>query len=111
MTRWTGLLRSGWTQSSLPLDPPPPELAFALDEPVDALVDPLSLLLAREANVVVEDGAFAAELRERLRHAMRHAGRRMDPRRHEMRPWRERLLDRVAYAIMRAALWVTGKRY
>ncbi|MBO9679190.1 MAG: cardiolipin synthase ClsB [Acidovorax sp.] len=74
-------------------------------------LDPLSLLLAREANVVVEDGAFAAELRERLRHAMRHAGRRMDPRRHEMRPWRERLLDRVAYAIMRAALWVTGKRY
>jgi cardiolipin synthase len=74
-------------------------------------LDPLSLLLAREANVVVQDGAFASELRTRLRHAMRNAGRRMDPLRYEHRPWRERVLDRIAHALMRAALWVTGKRY
>ena len=38
-------------------------------------LDPLSLLLAREANVVAEDAAFATELRARLEHAMQHEGR------------------------------------
>jgi cardiolipin synthase len=74
-------------------------------------LDPLSLLLAREANVVVQDAAFAAGLRQRLRHAMRNAGRRIEPARYERRPWRERALGWVAYALMRTALWVTGKRY
>ncbi|GKT16085.1 cardiolipin synthase ClsB [Acidovorax sp. SUPP2522] len=74
-------------------------------------LDPLSLLLAREANVVIEDAGFAADLRERLVHAMEHAGQRMDPRAYAERPWRQRALDRIAFAIMRAALWVTGNRY
>ncbi len=74
-------------------------------------LDPLSLLLAREANVVVKDAAFARELRARLVHAMQHAGQRVDPRAYAERPWRQRLLDRVAFGCMRAALWVTGNRY
>ena len=74
-------------------------------------LDPLSLLLAREANVVVEDAAFATDLRQRLVHAMQHAGRRMDPARYAGRPLRQRMLDRVAYGLMRLALWVTGKTY
>lgn len=74
-------------------------------------LDPLSLLLAREANVVVEDAAFAADLRQRLVHAMQHAGRRMDPARYAGRPLRQRVLDRVAFGLMRLALWVTGNRY
>ena len=74
-------------------------------------LDPLSLLLAREANVVVEDAAFAIDLRQRLVHAMQHAGRRMDPARYAGRPLRQRVLDRVAFGLMRLALWVTGNRY
>lgn len=74
-------------------------------------LDPLSLLLAREANVVVEDGAFATDLRQRLVHAMQHAGRRMDPARYAGRPLRQRVLDRIAFGLMRLALWVTGNRY
>ncbi len=74
-------------------------------------LDPLSLLLAREANVVVEDTAFARDLRQRLVHAMQHAGHRMDPARYAGRPLRQRVLDRVAFGLMRLALWVTGKRY
>lgn len=74
-------------------------------------LDPLSLLLAREANVVVQDAAFAIDLRQRLVHAMRHAGRRMDPARYAGRPLRQRVLDRVAFGLMRLALWVTGNRY
>lgn len=74
-------------------------------------LDPLSLLLAREANVIVRDAAFAQDLRDRLRHAMADAGRRLDPQRYAQRPWRERALDRIAFGLMRAALWVTGNRY
>ena len=74
-------------------------------------LDPLSLLLAREANVVVEDGAFATDLRQRLVHAMQHAGRRMDPARYAGRPLRQRVLDRIAFGLMRLALWVAGNRY
>ena len=74
-------------------------------------LDPLSLLLAREANVVVEDAAFAADLRRRLVDAMQHAGRRMDPARYAGRPLRQRLLDRIAFGLMRLALWITGKTY
>ena len=74
-------------------------------------LDPLSLLLAREANVVVQDAAFAIDLRQRLVHAMQHAGHRMDPARYAGRPLRQRVLDRVAFGLMRLALWVTGKRY
>jgi cardiolipin synthase len=74
-------------------------------------LDPLSLLLAREANVVVEDAAFAAELRERLVRAMREQGRRVDPARLAGRPWRQRLRDRIAFGLMRLALFATGRRY
>ena len=74
-------------------------------------LDPLSLLLAREANVVVQDAAFAIDLRQRLVHAMQHAGRGMDPARYAGRPLRQRVLDRVAFGLMRLALWVTGNRY
>ena len=74
-------------------------------------LDPLSLLLAREANVVVQDAAFAIDLRQRLVHAMQHAGRRMDPARYAGLPLRQRVLDRVAFGLMRLALWVTGNRY
>ena len=74
-------------------------------------LDPLSLLLAREANVVVEDAAFAQDMRARLEHAMLHGGRVLDPARYALRSWRERALDRVAFVLMRLALWVTGNRY
>jgi cardiolipin synthase len=74
-------------------------------------LDPLSLLLAREANVVVEDAAFAADLRERLVQAMQLAGRRMEPARYAGRPLGQRVLDQIAHALMRLALWLTGKRY
>ena len=74
-------------------------------------LDPLSLLLAREANLVVEDDAFACELRQSLRKAIAQEGRRVDPRDHAKRPWTQRLMNRLAYAIMRTAILLAGKRY
>ncbi|MDO8250949.1 MAG: cardiolipin synthase ClsB [Rhodoferax sp.] len=74
-------------------------------------LDPLSLLLAREANVVVDDVAFAQDLRARLIHAMAHGGVRVDPAVYANRPWRQRFLDRVALGVMRVLLFLHGKRY
>lgn len=74
-------------------------------------LDPLSLLLAREANVVVEDVAFAQDLRARLVHAMANGGSRVDPAAYANRPWRQRFLDRVALGVMRILLFLHGKRY
>ncbi|MBG9388143.1 cardiolipin synthase ClsB [Caenimonas aquaedulcis] len=73
-------------------------------------LDPLSLLLAREANVIVEDAAFAAQLRGKLVAAMQ-AGRAMDPAAFENRPMRQRVMERIALLAMRLALAVQGKNY
>jgi len=74
-------------------------------------LDPLSLLLAREANVVIDDREFAAGLRSALQAAMQQAGRPVQPELLARRPWRLRVLDRVAFGLMRLALWLTGYRY
>lgn len=74
-------------------------------------LDPLSLLLAREANVVVQDRAFATGLRTRIVHAMKNDSRHVAPAQYASRPWRQRVLDRVAFGLMRLALFVTGNRY
>jgi cardiolipin synthase A/B len=74
-------------------------------------LDPLSLLLAREANVVIDDREFAAGLRSALQAAMRKAGRPVQPELLARRPWRLRVLDRLAFGLMRLALWLTGYRY
>jgi cardiolipin synthase len=74
-------------------------------------LDPLSLLLAREANVFVRDDDFAAEMMSHLRHAIAHQGRRVEPDAHAARPWSTRALNWVAYGLMRFALMVTGLKY
>jgi cardiolipin synthase A/B len=74
-------------------------------------LDPLSLLLAREANVVVQGSDFAQALRAKLVHAMAHDGKQIDPADYANRPWTQRVLDLTAFVTMRAALWITGNRY
>jgi cardiolipin synthase len=74
-------------------------------------LDPLSLLLAREANVVIDDVAFAQELRTVLVAAMESQGVQLDAQSYERRPWRQRLLDRLAFGVMRLLLFLAGRRY
>ncbi len=74
-------------------------------------LDPLSLLLAREANVVVRDAAFARELRTELLAAIEGHGRLVRAEDFQRRPWRDRVLGSLAYGLMRLALFVTGHRY
>ena len=74
-------------------------------------LDPLSLLLAREANVMVRDGPFAQQLRQRLLDALQSKAVRVDPASYAQRgPW-QRSLDMLALAFMRVLLFITGSRY
>jgi len=62
-------------------------------------IDPMSLLLAREANVVIEDTGFAHELRRSLEQAMMTGA---EPVRHmEWQGLQTRLLPRLCYEIVR----------
>ena len=74
-------------------------------------LDPLSLLLAREANVVIEGAAFANELRGCLLSEVALQDCRIDQTTHLKRPVSKRFLDWFAYGVMRALLWVTGRHY
>ncbi len=74
-------------------------------------LDPLSLLLAREANIVMQDTDFAQSLRKRLLLAMANEGKRVDATQMANRPWTQRFNEMIAFALMRTGLWLFGKRY
>jgi cardiolipin synthase len=74
-------------------------------------LDPLSLLLAREANVVTVDARFAADLHQRLDQALLHGSQAIDHAALLSRPWHQRALDRLAFGLMRALLFLSGHRY
>ncbi len=74
-------------------------------------LDPFSLLLAREANVVVADPFFAKRLREGLEHAMSTKSQRIMPQSLLERSQFQRAMDWIAFGLMRLAIWLTGNRY
>ncbi|QCB46658.1 cardiolipin synthase ClsB [Hydrogenophaga sp. PAMC20947] len=74
-------------------------------------LDPLSLLLAREANVLSTDRRFANMLHKRLDVLVNHEGSPIDAQALSARPWQQRVLDRIAFGLMRAMLFVSGHRY
>ena len=74
-------------------------------------LDPLSLLLAREANVVVVDQAFARQLHERLQQVIAEHSVPVSSTSVMQRSWHQRWRDRLAFALMRLILLLTGFRY
>lgn len=66
-------------------------------------IDPYSLLLAREANVVVHDAAFAQRLRGVLEAAIARDSRALDPAAYARRRLGERTFDWLAYGLLRLA--------
>ncbi|OYU46666.1 MAG: cardiolipin synthase B [Burkholderiales bacterium PBB4] len=74
-------------------------------------LDPLSLLLAREANIVLQSESLASALRAQLDLAMDDAATPLDQNRLAQRSLWHRVLDRLAFAVMRTMLFVTGFRY
>lgn len=72
-------------------------------------IDPFSLLLAREANIVVHDAEFAAHLAARIGSAIAHGGRPVHPHRHARRPLPMRVANWVAFALLRAGVALSGR--
>jgi len=75
-------------------------------------IDPLSLLLAREANVFVDDTAFSAELRLSVEEAMRLGGTPLQAREWNRQPFWRRVRIWLAYGIARNLISFLGfERY
>jgi cardiolipin synthase len=70
-------------------------------------IDPFSLLLAREANIVVDDPTFARDLQQRLQQAIRHSVA-LDPADWQRRPWPRRMLSWLAYESVRLMVGFAG---
>jgi cardiolipin synthase len=71
-------------------------------------IDPFSLLMAREANVVVEDAAFAGELRARLQDLIDHGARPVVRERWSKQPLLARSLAWMSYGLFRLSTGVLG---
>ncbi len=71
-------------------------------------IDPFSLLLAREANVVVRDARFAGELRASLNKAMDEGAKELHPQLWRQLSWSARLLRWLSYNLVRVALGIAG---
>jgi cardiolipin synthase len=75
-------------------------------------IDPFSLLLAREANVFVEDAAFAAGLRASLEEAIRTGARTLPQQAWRRRPLWRRAWNWIAYGIGRLLIgFASYERY
>ena len=74
-------------------------------------LDPLSLLLAREANVVARDPELARVLKLRLAQALNEGAHQIQPAEHAHRGWVARALDAISAGLLRLAIFISGKRY
>lgn len=72
-------------------------------------LDPFSLLLAREANVFIDDRGFAAELKDALEIEMAASARTVTVEHLKRRNIVERTLDAFSYLMLRAGVALTGK--
>lgn len=71
-------------------------------------IDPFSLLLAREANLVIEDRGFACELRMRLARAIDEGGRELHRDAWRRQGFMRRLGSWLAYQFVRLAIGLAG---
>lgn len=71
-------------------------------------IDPFSLLLAREANVVVHDWVFAAELRSSLRQAVAAGAHPIERQVWDHAPWYLRFASWIVYGLSRLLMGWLG---
>ncbi|KAB2926940.1 MAG: cardiolipin synthase ClsB [Dechloromonas sp.] len=71
-------------------------------------IDPFSLLLAKEANVVVRDRDFAGQLRSSILAALTDGARETRSEDLMSLPWHSRFLRWLSYGVVRALVGITG---
>jgi cardiolipin synthase len=74
-------------------------------------LDPLSLLLAREADVVIDDCVLAQTLRQRLEEAIGLGSQSVALGHNAQRPWHLRWRDQLAFGLMRLMIYLSGNHY
>jgi len=72
-------------------------------------LDPFSLLLAREANVLIDDATFTQSLRQSLEAAIVQGSKVIEHTLYARRPVLTRLADGLAYLLLRVGVALTGK--
>jgi cardiolipin synthase len=72
-------------------------------------LDPFSLLLARETNIVVDDAAFTATLTHSLESAFAQGSQIIEPSLYHERSWFARATDACAYILLRIGVALSGK--
>lgn len=72
-------------------------------------LDPFSLLLAREANVLIQDQPFTQNLQARLEYEIEHNAARVYPELYQRLGVFSRLVDYLAYGMLRLGVLLTGK--
>jgi cardiolipin synthase len=71
-------------------------------------IDPFSLFLAREANVVVDDKAFGATLAQSLKRTMKTDGWQILADRWKQQPYGSRIIGWLSYGLLRLLLGISG---
>ena len=74
-------------------------------------LDPLSLLLAREANLVIKDAVFNRQLKDQLNKAILNGGVFVDKTKYCNRSVGDRFLDKMSFWLMKLAIFISGKHY
>ncbi|MCM0034219.1 MAG: cardiolipin synthase ClsB [Burkholderiaceae bacterium] len=72
-------------------------------------LDPFSLLLAREANVLIDNAGFTAQLRQSLETAMTRGSRIVELTLYGRRPLLGRIADGLCYLLLRIGVTLSGK--
>jgi cardiolipin synthase len=67
------------------------------------------LLLAREANLMIQDAGFAAQLRQSLELAMSRGSRVVEHSLYSRRGWVTQACDAMAYFLLRMGVALSGK--
>jgi cardiolipin synthase len=71
-------------------------------------IDPFSLFLASEANVVVDDEAFGASLSQSLKRTMETDCRQILAGRWKQQPFGLRIIGWLSYGLLRLMLGISG---
>jgi cardiolipin synthase len=71
-------------------------------------IDPFSLLLAREANVMIDDAGFAQHLCDRIEAAVKEGGVPVVLQRHARRSLPVRLMNSAAFLLLRIGVAISG---
>jgi cardiolipin synthase len=71
-------------------------------------LDPLSFLLAREANVVIRHHQFAEQLKNELLRAIEQDSKKIQADQHEQRSIKSRFLSWICYKLIRIAVFIGG---